>query len=716
MKTLLLFLLLNIGSFTMVKDGQPAATIVHRGPHAEQAALLLQDFVCRISGATLPMEDTATGPAIIINGTPDRTLEEDGFLMKCTSDTLSITSGPGKGAVYAVATLLEQKLGVHYLAAETYTLTPAKDIAIPAFTLRDAPAFRYRQTQCYASKDPVYHDWFRLEEPRDVFAGGMWVHTFDRILPSSRYGKEHPEWYSYFGGARHPGDHSQWCLSNPEVFEAACSRLDSIFNANPGMNMISVSQNDGNGTYCTCPECARTDSVEGSPAGSLIHFLNRLAERYPDKEFSTLAYLYSMHPPKYVKPLKNVNIMLCDIDCKREQPLTGNASGRDFVRALEGWSTVSDNIFLWDYGINFDNTVSPFPNFDILQPNLQLFHKNHVQMVFEQIGGALGTDFCEMRAYLAAKLMWNPYQNTDSLKTVFLKEYYGDAAPYIGEYLDLREKKMRESGIDLWIYDSPASHKNGFLCPEMLARYDELFDKAEAAVTDDSTRLAHVQLGRLQQQYSELEIARTCTDTDPIRISALLDLFEARCRQYDIPMLNERLNHPIEYCELYRERFLPKAEKPHPATVTWINPPSERFISRAETGFTDGLYGGTTFMDSWVGWEGANADFILDYGEKISFSSVSTDFLYHTGSWILFPKGGTYWCSNDGKKWQELGSFTFGEFREEKVRYAKGTVKLDTPRKARYIKVHLEALDECPSWHFGVGHPAWFFIDEVEVR
>ena len=102
------------------------------------------------------------------------------------------------------------------------------------------------------------------------------------------------------------------------------------------MKMISVSQNDGNNTNCSCPACKEVDEYEGSPSGNQIRFLNKLAERFPDKEFSTLAYLYSMQPPKHVKPLPNVNIMLCDIDCKREVPLTDNASGRDFVKALEG--------------------------------------------------------------------------------------------------------------------------------------------------------------------------------------------------------------------------------------------------------------------------------------------------------------------------------------------------------------------------------------------
>ena len=55
------------------------------------------------------------------------------------------------------------------------------------------PAFRYRQTQCYAIRtDSIYKWWNRLEEPNEVFAAGYWVHTFDKLLPSSVYGKEHP--------------------------------------------------------------------------------------------------------------------------------------------------------------------------------------------------------------------------------------------------------------------------------------------------------------------------------------------------------------------------------------------------------------------------------------------------------------------------------------------------------------------------------------------
>ena len=262
-------------------------------------------------------------------------------------------------------------------------------------------------------------------------AAGYWVHTFDKLLPSSIYGKEHPEYYSYFKGKRHPGKASQWCLSNPEVFEIVAQRVDSIFKANPDKHIMSVSQNDGNYTNCTCDACKAIDDYEGALSGSIITFLNKLAARFPDKEFSTLAYLYTMNPPKHVKPLPNVNIMLCDIDCDREVTLTENASGKKFVKAMEGWSKITNNIFVWDYGINFDNYLAPFPNFHILQDNIRLFKKNHATMHFSQIAGSRGGDFAELRAYLVSKLMWNPEVNVDSLMQHFLHGYYGEAAPYL---------------------------------------------------------------------------------------------------------------------------------------------------------------------------------------------------------------------------------------------------------------------------------------------
>lgn len=709
---------------TLVENGRPASRIVLTQPTEtdREAARLLQDFVQRISGATLPIVTGKTGkPAagdIRIGGARAAEAGEDGFLLSTPSEgQLEITGGPGKGVIYGVVTLLEDYLGVAYFTKDAYTLTPASTLKLPELHRLETPAFKYRQTWSYGLEDPVYKMWFRLEEPSEVFAGNLWVHTFDKLIPSEVYGKAHPEYYAFITGQRRPGAASQWCLSNPAVFELAAHKVDSVFKANPGKQMISVSQNDGHNTYCTCPDCQAIDVYEESQAGSLIHFLNKLAARFPDKQFSTLAYLYSVKPPKHVKPLPNVHIMLCDIDCKREVPLTDNASGQTFVRALEGWSAITDQLFVWDYGINFDNIVSPFPNFHILQKNIQLFHKNHVTMHFSQVNGIKGGDFTELRAYMLAKLMWNPYLDADSLMQTFLKGYYGEAARYLYAYQKIMQGALLAGGQPLWIYDSPISHKDGMLNATLLKTYDELFDAAEAAVQTDKTRLKRVRLSRLPLQYAELEIARTKKGGDAEAIRHALALFEERTRRYGVQTLNEQRNTPEAYCALYQKRFLPRdsANLAAGATVRWLTAPQETYRKLGETALTDELFGGTTFVESWVGWEGSDGAFILDLGKKKDFSQIETDFLQKLGAWVLLPEKVSYAVSDDGEAFRPFGSYTFQEDRDPEVKFVAGKVVSEQPVEARYIRVEIEGIKICPPWHYGVGQPAWFFIDEVTV-
>lgn len=717
---------------TLVRKGRPAARIVLADTTAtnRRAATVLNHFVNKLTGATLPVAQGAAkgGKNAIIIGETTPDAGEDGFRIVCHEGTLRVMSGGDKGAVLGVCRLLERHFGINYLAKGAWTahhvqqhqLKTVPTLELPAIDWAETPAFRYRQSQSYGEQDPLFVDWFGWEQPRQMFMDNMWVHTFNRILPSDVYGAEHPEWYALINGKRQPGHHSQWCLTNESLFEQVCHNLDSIFARNPSMKMISVSQNDGNNTNCHCAECLKVEQEEGSASGPIIRFMNRLATRYPDKEFSTLAYLYSMQPPRRVRPLPNVNIMLCSIDAKRELPLTDNASGRDFVRALEGWSIISNNIFVWDYGINFDNMVSPFPNFHVLAPNIQLFKRNHANMLFEQVNGQTGTDFAELRAWMIGKLMWNPYQDADSLMQVFLNDYYGAAAPFLYSYRKLMEGALLSSGTPLWIYDSPITHKDGMLNDALMAAYQTLFDKAEEAVASDSTLLHRVRLSRLPLQYAELEIARTRPGGDEEETERKVRLFRERCVGYGVQSLNERNNSPADYCDLYLQRYLPsriRNKAKGTATVSYAKAPHPRYAGIATAALTDGLFGGAGYVEGWIGWEADDPDFTIDLQKPTSLSSISTDFLHQLGAWVLLPKEVNYEISADGEHFTPFGStVSLAEDRDLSIKFVEAKASVPQPVMARYIRVRVKATGMCPSWHYGVGYPAWCFIDEVMVE
>ncbi|MEI6047414.1 MAG: DUF4838 domain-containing protein [Bacteroidota bacterium] len=715
----------------IVTDGKATGRIIAdlNNKTDSQAADLLNSFIEKITGTKLPVENPGGKPKtgdIIIRGPGSATLSdrsliisEDGFRIRSDRTSIMIQGGAGKGTLYGVVTLLEDYFGVRYYAANACTWPKIKTLSIPAgINMVENPSFRYRQTQSYnLAIDPLYKVWNRLEEPHEIFAAGYWVHTFDRLLPSAKYGAIKPEYYSFINGQRRPGSASQWCLTNEDVFEIVSKRIDSIFKANHDQKMISVSQNDGNFTNCQCEQCKKIDDAEGGPSGSILYFMNKLAARFPDKEFSTLAYLYSMTPPKNIKPLPNVNIMLCDIDCYREVPLTDNPSGQHFMKSLEGWAKITNNIFVWDYGINFDNYVSPFPNFHILQANMKLFRKNNVNMHFSQIAGSKGGDFSELRSYLVAKLLWDVNCNVDSVIQSFLNGYYGKAAPFIYQYIKIQEGALLGSNIPLWIYDTPITHKTGMLNSKLIKKYRQLFDDAEKAVGSDSLLLKRVWQQRLSIQFAELEIARTGIMDDVERIKKEVSLFRDRAYLLGVTTLNERNNTIQEYCELYLKRNLPNPRKNLAANIiaTYPLPPNKPYDKIADKALTDGLLGGATFNESWVGWEKYDAEVIIDLGESKEIESVEADFLHKLGSWILLPKSLTCYTSTDNKNFTLMGKTDIEEDRSSAVKYVTYGVSAKEKIMARYIRINVENVGIGPSWHYGVGYPVWMFMDEIWV-
>lgn len=103
-------------------------------------------------------------------------------------------------------------------------------------------------------------------------------------------------------------------------------------------------------------------------------------------------------------------------------------------------------------------------------------------------------------------------------------------------------------------------------------------------------------------------------------------------------------------------------------------------------------------------------------GEQKQVNKITTDFLHQLGQWILQPKSVAYYASDDAKNFRLLGTHEFPEDRDISVKFVPATVTLAAPVQARYIRVVVKTLGLCPSWHYGVGYPAWFFLDEVVVE
>ena len=669
----------------------------------------------------------------------DNEIKDDGFLLLTKDESLYLIGNEGKSVLYAAYHLLEKYLGCTYTCQDHIHFDALPDeVGLSIHDLQN-PSFRYRETlHLIPNIDQRYADWHKLHNRNDFYKEwGLFVHTFQRLIPVDTYFDKHPEWFSFNNGRRVRD--GQLCLSNPEVLEELCKNLEIMMKAEPEKQIWSVSQNDIESS-CTCPDCRRLDSIYGGPSGTMLYFVNQVAARFPDKIISTLAYQHTRRPPQGIKPADNVNIMFCSIECQRQIPIADNQADASFMRDMEGWCALTDNIFLWDYVVQFRNFMDPFPNLHVIGPNLKTFQEFDIPMMFEQGSNQNITENYEWRTFLIAHLMWNVNTDTDSLRNRFMDAHYGpNRAPYIKQYLDTMQQALLDSKQVLNIYGYPINAKNGYLAPDKIKFYQTLFENAwktapcenisekERTEYDNRLRLLELSLdfAILDLSMSELapELSYFTYDEKGNRVVnpemlAKADRFVADCDRLGVKRLDEAKATPIQLRQNI-DNYISKSIQPDIArgkTVTCSTEWSNIYDVGGPKALTDGKMGIMNYNYNWLGFQGNDMDVVIDLDSIQAVNLVSIDFLLYPLSWIFIPKRVICYLSNDGENWNEVGSKTYQNptyLLECKIENFSFT---NLHGQARYVRVKAESLLTNPEWHRGVGQLCWIFCDEVIVR
>jgi hypothetical protein len=575
-------------------------------------------------------------------------------------------------------------------------------------------------------QNEAYRNWQRLNDHNEEFAKGYYVHTFNRLVPWETFFETHPECFALMGGKRII---DQLCLTNADVYNLTIKKLKEEMAKQPEKKLWSVSQGD-NFSYCQCDKCAKITADEGSPAGPIIHFVNKVAAEFPDKMISTLAYQYSRKAPKHVKPADNVQIMLCTIELNRSKPIADDPLSISFLKDITDWGKISKNIYLWDYTVNFSHHITPFPNLHTLQPNIQFFVKNNVNAHFQQTNTAIGHEFSELKGYLLSRLLWNPNVNIDSVTTDFLNGYYGAGGVFIQKYINQLTSEIKKTGEWLDIYGHPMAHAKTFLSAENMAKYNQFFDDAENAVKGDPSVHQRVKVCRLPIQYAMMEIgksdmfgARGFYQEDKEKfllkpeMRQLMEDFYTVCKQNEVKNINEAGLTPEEYYQSTK-RFINVQVEGNVAfrKKTTANPaPSPKYSHADLAILTNGVQGANDYKAHWLGWEAKDFDLVLDLETAKQPKSIQISTLYDPKSWILHPKSVTCSVSEDGVTYRTLETQTIeGEQRKENVTHNFSFDK--NIGTCRYVKFEVKGTKKLFNWHPSAGGGSWVFVDEIVVR
>ena len=387
--------------------------------------------------------------------------EKDGAYRIAQRDGVVYISGAGmRGTLYGIFAFLEDVCGCRWYAHDLEVIPHNDTVVIPdGYEKQYTPYFEYCETDWRCSENTLYATANHMNGSTyrgavaDEWGGSVnylsgFAHTLTTQFCASRsYFDTHPEYFALHDGKRSP---NQLCLTNPDTIRIVTGEVLSLLrekhDPNEATQIVSLTQND-NHDYCTCDACAALDKANGSHAGTMITFANTVADAVRDAGYAnvaidTFAYEYTRKTPTQVVPRDNVIVRLCSIECCFGHTMDDPAceDNVDFMQDLADWSRICKRIYIWDYGTNYGETFNFFPNFAVLQRNMQIFYEHNVRGVYGE--GNYYLDRCDgefgaLRGYLQCRLMADPYLDYDAQMNGFLAAYYGDGWQAIRSFIDL---------------------------------------------------------------------------------------------------------------------------------------------------------------------------------------------------------------------------------------------------------------------------------------
>ncbi|NOY79942.1 MAG: DUF4838 domain-containing protein [Kiritimatiellaeota bacterium] len=528
------------------RGASPYMVVVPERPEGAEryAARELVDHIRQMSGCDLSIlpesrYQTAYGPFISVGRTRlSRTvlsdsaferLGEEGFVIDRRGRNMFIVGGRRRGALYGVYAFLED-LGVRWFTP-TFTVVPKlKAVPLPSKRIREIPKVFYRDQLWNNGSTPTWRCRMRLngeyarlpEEMGGSTQVRLGCHSYHALVSNTLF-KEHPDWFALKeDGKRHAGyaQGVELCGTNPELRRYLLEKVRRDLRSHPRVEQYWVSQDDGRHSGCFCERCTAERVAHGGvlvtagrkaeknidPTGmedprqryrwsantiSLANFIARnIRDEFPRVKIKVLAYSYTWTPPDNMPIEDNVLVVLCGPAGDWFLPYAVSPVTRAWRAALRKWTGLGGNVQTYMYGGPNFGYWWPFPTWFTMCKNYRTAYEDGVRALYRQGAAAgVGSEFCELRAYITAKCAWDPERDWMKDIVEFTDAYYGAGASFVRGYMtwfDDYIQKNRISGHHYW-GDNDGWRK--YVPKDFVDKAEPFFRKALDATAD--TPLAH---------------------------------------------------------------------------------------------------------------------------------------------------------------------------------------------------------------------------------
>lgn len=438
---------------------------------------------------------------------------------------VTLRSPSDNGLSNALYALCTEMLGARWYWPEAIGLEYVGAVPrhFPERPWREAPVFVQRRLY------PMENDYGRRNR---LVSGYRFNHALAKVFTPELFAREPELFAEVYGARRAPSGSGKYDpqpdLTHPRAVQWAAQAAWRHFQDHPTSRSFSLSINDN----CYFDDSARTAAALGpvryfrsrpNYTDLVFGFMNQVAEalealqaqqqdgasgaelwRTPageDRYLTALAYYWAEQSPSI--PL-HPNVMPV-LTSDRAQWHDPNYRAED--RALiERWANSgASRIATWDY---YFGAPLPYPRQfnQWLMESLQHLAANRVSVFFSQLPSAWGLDGA--KAWLAAELLWDPWQDGAALLEEYYTQFFGAAASSMRAfYTEAEAHRNAHAGKAEWIKYYKDEAGVALFTPEVLARLRACLERAKLAVADDSRRLARVQVVSDAFAFTELQAA-----------------------------------------------------------------------------------------------------------------------------------------------------------------------------------------------------------------
>jgi len=450
----------------LTRDGQ-ALYVIYSGAEeseiVQHAAEELGQWLDRISGAdfTLTTDVVTALPKIVVGrnnplaeelseelGFPD--IENDGFRILSHGPDLFITGAIDRGTLYGVYALLDHHLGVRWFSPEFEVVPSRGTLSLPELDELSNPRFSYREVFSGDTDDAYFRQHNLLngnrgETHREFLDYPPEIDTWSSDGPAGGH-----NFHDIVAEVFHSGGQIE--VMNPAVRAQAADYFTWRIAEDGDAPWYGFAQED-NGWDPDEESLefaeAHGDTLAAPIVDMLIDVTQRVRLSDPEAHLSTIAYQFSFMPPEDMEIPEYVMVEIAPIEADFGHPYADREHNRQAGEAFRGWAETATSLAVWDYQANFQNYLQPLPNIFPMCENIQFFAGMEAFRSYfgEGAYNTSGAEFAELRAWVAARLLWNPDQDYHALIEEFCDGYYGpEAGPLILQYIDLLHQSFRESG------------------------------------------------------------------------------------------------------------------------------------------------------------------------------------------------------------------------------------------------------------------------------